>query len=63
MRLVFIDEVEQHQKKRGFFGVGSLVVDSVHYSALRKGVESALSEASLSRLGLVLTLSPSQSGS
>lgn len=46
MRLVFIDEVEQHQKKPGFFGVGSLVVDSVHYSALRKGVESALSEAS-----------------
>jgi len=49
VRFIFIDEIEQAERKAGFFGVASLVVDSCHYSALKKGVDGALDQAGWKR--------------
>lgn len=49
MKLIFIDEVEQQQKREGFFGVASLVVDSASYRILKRGVDDALDDAGWNR--------------
>jgi len=49
MKLIFIDEIEQPQKKPGFFAVASLVVDSRFYEILKKAFDEALEQAKWSR--------------
>jgi hypothetical protein len=48
MKFVFLDEVEQPQKKPGFFAVSTLVVDSRFYRALKEGLENAFEQANWS---------------
>lgn len=36
MKIVFIDEIEQPNKNRNFFGLGAIVVDSAYYKDLKK---------------------------
>ncbi len=49
LKFIFIDEVEQPQKKPGFFGVSTLVVDSRFYCTLKVGLEQAFDHAKWSR--------------
>jgi hypothetical protein len=49
MRFIFIDEVEQQQKRAGFFGVGGLAVSTSHYATLQDGVDEALDDAGWNR--------------
>jgi hypothetical protein len=35
MKLIFIDEVQQYNKDKNFFGVGAFVIDSSHYTIFK----------------------------
>jgi hypothetical protein len=45
MKFVFLDEVEQPQKRPGFFAVSTLAVDSRFYRTLKEGLDRAFEEA------------------